>query len=108
MGKKVVEKYPGILKMFKKTARYYPVMRSIILDQKEKLLIELYQTQELRKNSYKTIYDIFSKDGKYLHTMIIMEKVLTPLLFQNNYVYYISESKTGAIVLKKCLYKGNK
>ena len=30
-----------------------------------------------------------SKDGKYLHTMIIMEKVLTPLLFQNNYVYYI-------------------
>lgn len=101
LGKDMLTKYNKKRKGFEKIARYQPVMKSFAIDEKEQIWVELYKPYNIWKNSYETSYDLFSKSGKYLFTVKIMEKILTPLLFKNNHVYFAAEDRAGEYLIKK-------
>lgn len=101
LGKDMLTKYNKKRKGFEKIARYQPVMKSIALDEKGQIWIELYKPYYKSKESYETNYNLFSKSGKYFFTVKIMEKIINPLLFKNNHVYYTAENKAGDLLIKK-------
>lgn len=93
-------------KNFKNIPEYHPVMNSIAVDEQGQIWIELYKPYHIWKNSYETCYDLFSKNGKYLYSVKIMEKMRTPLVFKNNHVYGGVENKEGDFLLKKIKITG--
>lgn len=97
----MLAKYQKKRKGFEKKILYQPIMRSISVDEKGQIWIELYKADNIWKRSYETHYDLFSKKGEYLHTVEIMERIMTPLLFQNNHIYCTIENEAGEYLVKK-------
>jgi hypothetical protein len=97
----IFKQYSYLKNKFYKLTKYYPVMNSITVDENNQLWVELYIPNKFRKSSFQTKYDVFSKEGKYIHTAIIKEKILSPLIFKNDFVYCLLENKQGNYLLSK-------
>jgi len=92
---------PEKKKGLRKIARFHPVMKSIALDEEGKLWVEMFKPFEIYKNSYEADYDVFSKEGKYLFSTTIPEKVVRKLLFANGFLYCVVENPDGEYLIKK-------
>jgi len=75
--------------------KYYPVFKSISIDEKDRIWIEHYKAYWRNEPRKETIFKVFSSDGKYLFTTKIKGNVYPQPVFKNGYIYTLFMDESG-------------
>jgi hypothetical protein len=73
----------------------YPVLKSISIDEKNRVWIEHYQPLWSSRVNQNTFYDVFSSDGIFLFSTKIPGHVYPQLVFKNGYIYALKKDESG-------------
>lgn len=79
----------------------YPIFKSINIDGKGRVWVELYQPSTEETSKEVTPFDVFAPDGKFLFTTKIDLKKIYHFVFRNGYVYALSSDKEGFLGVKR-------
>lgn len=93
----IIDKLRSIIdvKAISELVKYYPVFKSISIDEKDRIWIEHYKAYWRDKPRKETIFDVFSSDGKYLFTTKIKGNVYPQPVFKNGYIYTLFMDESG-------------
>jgi len=75
--------------------KFYPVFKSISVDEKDRVWVELFQPSKKDSQIQSTNFDIFSPEGKFLFSTTIDKYVYPRLIFKNGYVYTLVRDNSG-------------
>lgn len=79
----------------------YPVFRSINIDGKGRVWIELYKSPTDETSKEVAIFDVFTLDGKFLFTTKINVKNTYHFVFKNGNIYTLSADEEGFLGVKR-------
>ncbi len=79
----------------KKLYEFYPVFKSISLDESNRIWIKHYKPYWRDRPVSETGFDVFSSEGKYLFSTKVEGNAYPELVWKNGYVYSLVEDKTG-------------
>lgn len=93
----IIDKLRGLIdvKAISELVKYYPVFKSISIDEKDRIWIEHYKAYWRDKPRKETIFDVFFSDGKYLFTTKIKGNVFPQPVFKNGYIYTLFMDESG-------------
>lgn len=73
----------------------YPVLKSISIDEKNRVWLERYKPLWSSRVNNDTFYDVFSSDGIFLFSTKIPGHVYPRLVFKNGYIYALKKDESG-------------
>jgi len=93
----ILDKLKGMLDVQKtsKHLEFYPVFRTISIDEKDRIWVEHYKPYWRDKPRKKTFFNVFSSKGKFLFTTKIDKVIFPKLIFKNGYVYVLTRDESG-------------
>ena len=73
----------------------YPIFNRIVIDEIDRVWIELYAPNWRKRTRKETKYDVFSADGKFLFSTKFDSHIYPKLVFKNGFIYALKKEESG-------------
>lgn len=80
---------------YKKYLDYYPVFKTISIDEKNRIWVESYYPRVMGQARLFSTFNVFSSEGKYLFNAKIDHNIYPRLIFKNGYIYVLAVEESG-------------
>jgi hypothetical protein len=74
---------------------FYPVFKSLSVDEKDRVWVELFQPSKKDSQVQSTNFDVFSPEGKFLFSTKIDKIIYPRLIFKKGYIYTLTRNELG-------------